>query len=107
MNLLGSLLGMNVYSTANPAGHANSSGAQQAMKGTSPQNAAQYNAYAQQAGQYSQAQMQAMQLGLARHKQQHKYMINGRTMDFKQFLDELCPDADDPMRTFLILKYKE
>lgn len=59
---------------------------------------------AQLAQQYTQAQMQAMSLGLAR--QQHKYMINGRTMNFDQFLNELCPDADDPMRTFLTLKYK-
>jgi len=68
------------------------------------QNQSSYG-QAQLAHQYTQAQMQAMNLGLGR--QQHKYMINGRTMNFKQFLDELCPDADDPMRTFLILKYKE
>ena len=55
------------------------------------------NMYAQQ----SQAYNAAMQ------KNQHRYMINGVTMTWTQFLDELAPGDDNPMRTFLILKYKE
>lgn len=37
---------------------------------------------------------------------QKHWMVNGKAMNFNEFLDEICPDADDPMRTFLILKYK-
>lgn len=46
-------------------------------------------------------------LGQPMQSAQHRYMINGKTMTFDQFLDELCPESDDPMRTFLILKYKD
>lgn len=46
-------------------------------------------------------------LGQSMQSAQHRYMINGKTMTFDQFLDELCPESDDPMRTFLILKYKD
>ena len=55
------------------------------------------NMYAQQF-QHANAAMQ---------KNQHRYMINGVTMTWTQFLDELAPGDDNPMRTFLILKYKE
>ena len=34
------------------------------------------------------------------------WMIDGRTMTFEQWLDEIAPD-DSPQRTFLILKYKK
>lgn len=61
----------------------------------------QYNASQAQAAQYNQILMQSHMA-----RQQHKYMINGKTMNFEQFLDELCPDPDSAMRTFLILKYK-
>ena len=37
---------------------------------------------------------------------QHQWMINGRTMTFDDFLDEICPDQDDPHRTWLTLKYQ-
>jgi hypothetical protein len=68
----------------------------QAMSG---QHAA--NMLAQQQAAYSAAQLG--QLG----QLQHRYMIDGRSMNFDQFLEELCPDPDDPMRSFLILKYKD
>jgi len=38
---------------------------------------------------------------------QHQYMINGRSMTFDEFLDEVAPGDDNPQRTFLILKYKK
>lgn len=41
------------------------------------------------------------------NQRQHRYMINGRTMTFEQWLDELAPGEDNPMRTFLTLKYQE
>lgn len=55
------------------------------------------NMYAQQAQAYN----------AALQKPQHRYMINGKTMTWDQFLEELAPGDDNPMRTFLILKYKE
>lgn len=54
-----------------------------------------------QATQYNQALMQNM-MG----QQQHRYMINGRTMTFDQWLDELAPGEDNSLRSFLILKYR-
>jgi len=60
--------------------------------------------YAQQsAPQYSQAQMLAVQQGLSQH--QHRYQIDGVSMDLKQFVETLCPDPDDPWRSHLLLKY--
>lgn len=48
----------------------------------------------------------AVQLAqLRRH--QLEYMIDGRSMTFAQFLDEVCPDPEDPTRTYLTLKYKK
>lgn len=45
-------------------------------------------------------------LGQALQQAQHQWMINGKTMTFDQFLDELCPDPEDSMRSLLILKYR-
>ena len=59
----------------------------------------------QQAAQYNQILMQRAAAGLA--GQQHQWMINGRTMTWDQWLDELAPGEDNSLRTFLILKYKE
>lgn len=36
---------------------------------------------------------------------QHTWMIDGRTMTFRQFLDEIAPGEDNPNRTYLMLKY--
>lgn len=36
---------------------------------------------------------------------QHTWMIDGRTMTFRDFLDEIAPGDDNPQRTFLTLKY--
>lgn len=61
-----------------------------------------YQAQQAQAAHYNQILMQSQMA-----QQQHRYMINGRTMTWDEFLDELAPGDDNPMRTFLILKYKE
>jgi hypothetical protein len=37
---------------------------------------------------------------------QHGWMVNGRTMTWADFLDELAPGEDNPLRTFLTLKYQ-
>jgi hypothetical protein len=53
-----------------------------------------------------QAHAQASRAYNAAMKQhQHHWMIDGRTMTFQQFLDEIAPGDDNPMRTFLTLKY--
>lgn len=98
-------------------GYGIANAAQQSVSGMSPQMSMQqlgsmanqmftseYNTYR---AQQTQAALwnQAMSQGLAR--QQHQWMINGVTMTFDQFLDELAPGEDNPMRTFLILKYKK
>jgi hypothetical protein len=69
-----------------------------------------YQQYAQNqlAGQYSQQQAQqlynsALSQQLGRYRQE--WMIAGKAMDFTEFVDTLCPDPEDPMRTLLILKY--
>ena len=59
--------------------------------------------YAQQSQQYSQAQMMAMQQGMS--QRQHRYQIDGVSMDLKQFVETLCPDPEDPWRSHLLLKY--
>lgn len=75
----------------------------------------QFNmAYSQQLIQQNQASQQynqslaQQQLGAWQSlaQQRHEWMINGRTMTFEDFLDEICPDPDDPQRTYLTLKYK-
>jgi len=83
------------------------SNAPQAMANTngnffSQQAMNQAQAAQQQQIMYNQ-QLQ-MAYGLAR--QRHEWMVNGVTMTFDEFLDAVCPDADDPHRTFLTLKYK-
>ncbi len=50
-------------------------------------------------------QQQAYNHALARNQQQ--WMINGQRMTFDEFLNEVAPGDDNPMRTFLILKYKK
>lgn len=63
---------------------------------------------AQQQGM-SQAQQQnllAQQYNAALSARQQQWMVNGKSMDFAEFLDTICPDKDDPQRTFLTLKYK-
>ena len=35
---------------------------------------------------------------------QHGWMIDGRTMTWTEFLDELAPGLDNPLRTYLTLK---
>ena len=57
---------------------------------------------------YSQQYAQQALLGhnaAAMRKNQHRWMINGRTMTWHEFLDEMAPGEDNPQRTFLTLKY--
>ena len=83
-------------------------GSQQAPNLTSSQlnhmaNQMFNQAYSQHMAQQSLAGQQYNQ---ALAQQRHEWMINGRTMTFNDFLDEICPDQDDPHRTYLTLKYK-
>ena len=61
--------------------------------------------YSQQYHQQRQQQMLG-QYNAVLEKKQHRYMINGKTMTWDEFLDELAPGDDNPMRSFLTLKYK-
>ena len=62
-----------------------------------------YNQYAaQNLAQTPQAQFNAALLG----QYQKKFMINGVTMTFREFLDEIAPGEDNSLRTFLTLKYQ-
>lgn len=80
--------------------------AQNATTGLGNSAQAQYNQGIMGAAQFN-AQAQAynqMLGGLA--QQRHEWMINGRTMSWSEWLDELAPGEDNPMRTFLTLKYR-
>jgi hypothetical protein len=50
------------------------------------------------------ANQQAMLAAMEENR--HQFMLDGRTMTFREFLDEVAPDQDSPMRTFLTLKYQ-
>ena len=63
----------------------------------------QYNTYKAQQTQAAQYNQMLAQ-GLAR--QRTEWMIAGRAVSFDEFLNELAPGDDNPMRTFLTLKYK-
>lgn len=64
--------------------------------------------WAQAQGQMAaqQSQLLAQQYTAALSARQHHWMINGETMNWEEFLDAVCPDKDDPHRTYLTLKYK-
>lgn len=44
-----------------------------------------------------------MQQALERAR--HQFMINGRTMTWSQWLDELAPGEHNPMRSYLTLRF--
>ncbi len=84
-NLANSQLAYNQNQAASGQHAANMSAQQQAM----------YNQYAQ--GMFNQVAAD----------RQHRWMIDGRTMTWDEWLDELAPGEDNSLRTFLILKYKQ
>jgi len=87
----------------------NYSAAAQPILGQLNSLAGQYNQNQAYSGQHA-ANMLAQQqaaFNAAMSARQHQYMINGRTMTFDDFLDEVAPGDDNPMRTFLTLKYKK
>ena len=98
-SLLSGLLGPQTYSALTGAGLQNAYNQNQQASNS---HSANMNLAQQQAAQYNQILMQSQMA-----QQQHHWMINGRTMTFDQWLDELAPGEDNPMRTFLILKYKK
>lgn len=88
----------NMVATAGPT----MIGSQQAPQPTR----SQLNQLANQMLNQAYSQHIAQQYNQALAQQKHEWMINGRTMTFDDFLDEICPDLDDPHRTYLTLKYK-
>ena len=64
------------------------------------------NQHAQQSAQQWQHQQYAAGMfNQMAAERQHRFMIDGRTMTFDQFLDEVAPEPG-AMRTFLTLKYQ-
>ena len=64
------------------------------------------NLHAQQyAQQWQHQQYNAVMFNQMAAERQHRFMIDGRTMTFEQFLDEVAPEPG-AMRTFLTLKYQ-
>ena len=88
--------------SAAATGYSTVFGMDTAANNPAQQQMSQAQAAQQQQMMYNQ-QLQ-MAYGLARQK--HEWMVNGVTMTFDDFLDTICPDRDDPHRTFLMLKYK-
>lgn len=92
-----------------------------AVFGAAPQNSAANSMFGQagQSGLYNanqaannahaaaMAQQQMAQYNAAMQRNQQRWMVNGVRMTFDEFLDAIAPGDDNPMRTFLILKYKE
>jgi len=103
-----------IFGQANTPNSFTSPAAQQAVNQAFTQG---YSAYqqAQSAGQFgsnaglaNQMAQQQYNLALgqyAQSQQKPEWMIAGVGMSFEKFVDTLCPDPEDPMRTLLILKY--
>jgi hypothetical protein len=98
--LLGSLFGTQPSNQGQWPGQglANQQGMAQQNLSQQYQSQSYQNAAAQQ---YTQAL-----IGGLMNQPRAEWMINGQILTFEQFVDTLCPDQDDPMRTLLILKYK-
>lgn len=95
-----------IFGQATTTNNISSPLAQQAMNQAFNQGYQQYGQglAAQSQSQLAQQQYnQTLTAGLGRYNKE--WMIAGRAMDFAEFVDTLCPDPDDPMRTLLILKY--
>lgn len=101
--MLGQIFGFPVFDSTAQNSAANS------MFGSAGQigSAYQANQLASNAHAAAMAQQQMAQYNAAMQRRQHRWMVNGVTMTFDEFLDEMAPGEDNPMRTFLILKYKQ
>jgi hypothetical protein len=104
--MFNSIFGFPVTTTSGMSGQNMLISSGSALQNAYNQNQAHSGQHAANMLAQQQAAYTAAQLGRL-GQLQHRYMINGRSMDFDQFLDELAPGDDNPMRTFLILKYKE
>jgi hypothetical protein len=81
--------------------------AQQQFNNAYAQGGGAYNAYAQQAMNQSYAAQQHQWIqGLGQTNSTKRYMIDGKTMDFEEFVDTIYPD-DCAEKTHLILKFKK
>jgi hypothetical protein len=75
----------------------------QALAGQNQSQSAMNHAQ-QYAQQWQYQQYNAGMFNQMAAERQHRFMIDGRTMTFEQFLDEVAPEPS-VMRTFLTLKY--
>ena len=104
-NLLNSMFGTAPYSSAGQAStQVNKSQLQAGNYGQ--QMSGNYAQQAHAAQQRVQAYNQALLMQNTYMPPRDQFMINGRSMSFDAWLDELAPGEDNSMRTFLILKYK-
>jgi hypothetical protein len=68
-----------------------------------------YSPYQQQAGAWNQASMNAYHQLTSIHARQHvppKWMVDGKQMEFDEFVQTVFPE-DTPERTFFLLKYSK
>lgn len=100
--MLGQIFGFPVFDSTAQNSAANSMFGQLGQSGLYNANQAASNAHAA-----AMAQQQMAQYNAAMMRNQQQWMVNGIRMDFTEFLDEIAPGEDNPMRTFLILKYKK
>lgn len=100
--MLGQIFGFPVFSTTTQNSAANSMFGQLGQTGLYNANQPASIAHAAAMAQQQQAQYNAAMM-----RNQQQWMINGMRMTFDEFLDEIAPGEDNPMRTFLILKYKK
>lgn len=96
---LGNIMGFPVVSTGSGAGQGIANA---------------YNPYAQQSGPWAQgatAHQQALynQQMMSIHARQHapaRWMVDGKSMTFQEFVETVFPE-DTPERTFFLLKYSK
>jgi len=69
-----------------------------------------HNPYAQQAGAWNQASMNAYNQLTSIHARQAepppRWMVDGKSLTFQEFVDAVFPD-DSPERTFFLLKHSK
>lgn len=100
-----------IFGQATTTNNITSPMAQQAMNQAFNQGYQQYQQNQLAAQSQSQLAQQQYNQALGQYQQNWatpqptEWMINGRAMSFTEFVDTLCPDPEDPMRSLLILKY--
>jgi len=85
------------------AGHSSNAGQGLANQSLYQQQQAMSGLLSQHAAAYTQ---QLMSIHARQAEPPPKWMVDGKTMTFQEFVDAVFPD-DSPERTFFLLKYKK